>query len=253
MKKLWRKKGNYSSPKTYFHATVGIHGIQTENILNISKEAVKRSSDALKQFPREVITAEEIVRHRLQTFLRVGLATIFFWLSGLLSIGATALAHAAAKDQPTKSKSTSRHRIHNRKFKHIDPNTTMVGTASWYGHGFHNRKTASGVRFDQDALMAAHRTLPFGTLLKVTNMANNKSCIVEVTDRGPYVNHRIIDVSRAAARELGFASAGTTQVTLQVIAPIDISYLHSGLRKYHTFTDVLKTPAIALQTANSVN
>lgn len=235
--------------KTYFRQLV----IQAENIISISKEAVKRSSDALKQFPMEIISAEEIVRHRIQTFLRIGLATAFIWLGGLISIGATAIAQAATKTPPAKSKTALRHR-QNKSFKRSNaPNMSMVGTASWYGHGFHNRKTASGKRFDQNALMAAHRTLPFGTLLKVTNLANNKSCIVEVTDRGPYAKHRIIDVSRGAARELGFADAGTTRVTLQVIAPTDIAYLQSNIRKYHPLTDVLKTPAIALQTATANN
>ena len=175
--------------------------IQPHNLITISKEAVKRSGDALKEFPREVISAEEILRHRVQTILRLALATIFFWLTSLISIGATAFAQVAAKNQPAKTKATARHRHHYKSLKRsADPNMSMIGTASWYGHGFHNRKTASGKRFDQDALMAAHRTLPFGTILKVTNIANNKSCIVEITDRGPFVKNRIIDVSRGAAR-----------------------------------------------------
>ncbi|MDP4220801.1 MAG: septal ring lytic transglycosylase RlpA family protein [Bacteroidota bacterium] len=222
--------------------------IQAENIFSISKEAVKRSGDALKHLPKEVITAEEIVRHRIQTFLRVGLATVFFWLSSLISIGATALAQAATKDQPTKAKTTARHRHRAKTFRHsLDSNTVMIGTASWYGHKFHNRKTASGKRFDQDAFMAAHRSLPFGTLLRVTNIANNRSCIVEVTDRGPFVKNRIIDLSRRAARELGFADAGTAHVILQVIAPTDITSLQPGMRRYQGLSDVLKTSAIALQ------
>ena len=123
----------------------------------------------------------------------------------------------------------------------------MTGTASWYGHGFNHRKTASGKRFDQDALMAAHRSLPFGTLLRVTNLTNNKSCIVEVADRGPFVRNRIIDVSRGAAQALGFSSEGTTQVSLEVIAPPNLSYLHQNLRKKLPLSDVLKTPAIAVR------
>ena len=200
----------------------------------------------LKEFPKEVITAEEIVRHRIQSFLRIALATVFFWLGSLISLGATAIAQVVTKDQPTKTKSASRHRHHYRAFKHsTDPNLSMTGTASWYGHGFHNRKTASGKRFDQDALMAAHRTLPFGTLLKVTNTANNRSCIVEIADRGPYVKNRIIDLSRGAARELGFADQGTAHVILQVITPANLAY--SGVHKYMPLSDVLKTSAIALR------
>src|SRR5437016_128061 len=125
-----------------------------------------RSGSALKVFPKEFITAEEILRRRVQTLLRVVLATIFFWLTSLISIGATALAQAATKDQASKTKSAAKLRVQHKTFKHVtSPNTSMVGTASWYGHQFHNRKTASGKRFDQDAFMAAHRTLPFGTIV----------------------------------------------------------------------------------------
>ena len=225
-----------------------------ENLIHISKEAVKRSSDALKQFPQEVLTAEKMVRRRIQTFLRVGLATVFFWLSGLISIGATALAQTATKDQPAKTKTTARHRHHYKNFKKAgQPNLSMSGTASWYGHSFHNRKTASGKKFNQYALMAAHRTLPFGTLVEVTNNANHKSCIVEITDRGPYAQNRIIDLSRAAAQELGFIGEGTAQVTLQVLNPSNLAYLHYDMRKPLPKSDVLKMPAMAAQTTVSNN
>jgi rare lipoprotein A len=197
------------------------------------------------EFPKGVITAEEILRRRIQSFLRIALATIFFWLGSLISLGATALAQAVTKDQPTKAKSTARHRNHYKSFKRSTDPSTMIGTASWYGHGFHNRKTASGKRFNQNALMAAHRTLPFGTLLKVTNTANNRSCIVEVADRGPFVKNRIIDLSKAAAEELGFADQGTAQVILQVITPSNLDY--ASVHKYLPLSDVLKTPAMAVR------
>ncbi len=198
------------------------------------------------EFPKEVIAAEEIVRHRIQSFMRIALATMFFWIGSLISLGATALAQGAAKDQPTKTKPAPRHRNHYRSFKlSTEPKTVMTGTASWYGHNFHNRKTASGVRFDQYALMAAHRTLPFGTILKVTNTKNNRSCIVEVTDRGPFVKNRIIDVSRGAAQELGFADQGTTQVILEIITPANLAF--SSLKRQVQASDVLKTPAMAIR------
>ena len=216
--------------------------------MSIPSNIIKRSTGALKDFPKEVIAAEEIVRHRIQTILRVCLATAFFWLTGLISIGATAVAQVVTKEKPTKTKTIARQRHHYKTSRHSSvPNTSMTGTASWYGHGFNHRKTASGKLFEQDALMAAHRTLPFGTLLRVTNLSNNKSCIVEVTDRGPFVKHRIIDVSKGAAEELGFSSEGTTQVSLEVIAPANLAYLHSNLRKHLPLSDVLKTPAIAIR------
>lgn len=79
------------------------------------------------------------------------------------------------------------------------------GTASWYGPGFHNRLTANGERFDMHAMTAAHRTLPFGTMVLVKNPATGKSVTVRINDRGPYVKGRIIDLSRAAAQKLGIS------------------------------------------------
>lgn len=90
------------------------------------------------------------------------------------------------------------------------------GKASWYGPGFHGRKTASGERFNQHALTAAHRRLPLGTRATVVNMANGKSIEVEINDRGPYVPGRILDVSKAVAERLGMREAGTAPVRLIV-------------------------------------
>ena len=90
------------------------------------------------------------------------------------------------------------------------------GKASWYGPGFHGRKTASGERFNQHALTAAHRRLPLGTRATVVNMANGKSIEVEINDRGPYVPGRILDVSKEVAERLGMRKAGTAPVRLIV-------------------------------------
>ena len=90
------------------------------------------------------------------------------------------------------------------------------GKASWYGPGFHGRKTASGERFNQHALTAAHRKLPLGTRATVVNMANGKSIEVEINDRGPYVPGRILDVSKEVAERLGMRKAGTAPVRLIV-------------------------------------
>ena len=90
------------------------------------------------------------------------------------------------------------------------------GEASWYGPGFHGRKTASGRRFNQGALTAAHRKLPLGTRATVVNLANGKSIEVEIDDRGPYVRGRILDVSKAVAERLGMKQAGTAPVRLIV-------------------------------------
>ena len=90
------------------------------------------------------------------------------------------------------------------------------GGASWYGPGFHGRRTASGERYDMHALTAAHRTLPFGTLVRVHSLVNGREVDVRITDRGPYAHNRIIDVSRAAAAELGMLGLGFKQVVLLV-------------------------------------
>lgn len=91
----------------------------------------------------------------------------------------------------------------------------QTGVASWYGQGFHGKKTASGERFNMGALTAAHRTLPLGTIVRVTNLRNNKSVFVRVNDRGPYHGGRILDVSQAAANELGFLGQGSTRIKLE--------------------------------------
>lgn len=89
------------------------------------------------------------------------------------------------------------------------------GSASWYGPGFHGRKTASGERFNMYGMTAAHRYLPLGTKVRVTNMDTGKSIVVKVNDRGPYHGNRILDLSKAAARSLGMIKSGTCKVKLE--------------------------------------
>ena len=89
--------------------------------------------------------------------------------------------------------------------------------ASFYGAEHANRRTASGARFDPDRLTAAHPTLPFGTRVRVTNLDNGRSVVVTITDRGPFRRKRIIDVSRRAAKELGFVREGTARVRVEVL------------------------------------
>ncbi|MBI4239191.1 MAG: septal ring lytic transglycosylase RlpA family protein [Deltaproteobacteria bacterium] len=92
-----------------------------------------------------------------------------------------------------------------------------TGSASWYGRYFHGRRTASGERFNQRAMTCAHRHLPFGTQLRVTNLANDRSIVVRVNDRGPFVRGRIVDLSHEAARQLQFIGQGHTKVRLEAI------------------------------------
>ncbi len=99
----------------------------------------------------------------------------------------------------------------------VRPVFSQVGYASWYGPRFHGNETADGERFDMNALTAAHRTLPFNSYVRVTNLANNVSVIVRINDRGPYARNRIIDLSAAAARELGITDGGTARVRLELV------------------------------------
>ena len=97
------------------------------------------------------------------------------------------------------------------------------GYASYYGDKFHGRKTASGERYHKDSFTAAHRTLPFGTMVKVTNIKRGLSVVVRVNDRGPYIRSRKIDLSRAAAKQIGMIGVGVVYVTIeayQVPAPV---------------------------------
>ncbi len=103
----------------------------------------------------------------------------------------------------------------------------MRGIASWYGHEFNRRRTASGVRFNTHEMMAAHRTLPFGTKVLVTNLENHKSCVVEITDRGPYERGRIIDLSYAAAEKIGMAQSGVAPVQLEVLGTSEPSVMEN--------------------------
>jgi rare lipoprotein A len=104
------------------------------------------------------------------------------------------------------------------KARKLEEKPYQVGIASWYGKQFHGRTTASGEDFDMFELTAAHRQLPLGTYVKVTNLRNGKSVVVRVNDRGPYVEGRIMDLSYSAARMLGFYS-GIERVRLDVLKP----------------------------------
>ena len=103
------------------------------------------------------------------------------------------------------------------------PTMMETGLASWYGPKFHGKRTASGEVFNQEKFTAAHRTLPWGSRVKVTNLANGKSVDVRINDRGPFGKGRIIDVSRAAARALGMVGRGITTVRVECLSDSEIS------------------------------
>src|SRR5262250_1784453 len=99
------------------------------------------------------------------------------------------------------------------------PGATQQGIASWYGPGFHGRRTASGEVYNQFDLTAAHQTLPHGTRVRVVNLTNDRSVLVRINDRGPFVDDRIIDLSYAAARQIDMIGPGTAPVRLEIVGP----------------------------------
>src|SRR5437660_1692510 len=102
------------------------------------------------------------------------------------------------------------------------PFTTEIGIASWYGYPFHGRAAANGEIYDMEKLTAAHRTLPFGTWVRVTNTTNNKTVDVRIIDRGPFIAGRIIDLSHAAAQSIELIGPGIAQVRIDVISALAV-------------------------------
>jgi rare lipoprotein A len=123
------------------------------------------------------------------------------------SVGASPIPNHPKSQVPIKAKTT---------LSNSGPKPYQVGNASWYGKKFHGKATASGEDFDMFELTAAHRQLPLGSFVKVTNLRNGKWIIVRVNDRGPYVGHRIMDLSYGAARMLDF-HAGVERVRLDIV------------------------------------
>ena len=99
------------------------------------------------------------------------------------------------------------------------PDEVQVGLASWYGPPYHNRKGADGTIYDENAMTAAHKTLPLGSMVRVTNLSNEQTVVVKITDRGPFVGDRIIDLSLAAAKATGVYRAGVAKVKVEAYVP----------------------------------
>jgi rare lipoprotein A len=99
---------------------------------------------------------------------------------------------------------------------------TESGVASWYGYPYHGRRAANGEIYDMEKMTAAHRTLPFGTWVDVQNLKNSRHVTVRITDRGPFIDGRIIDLSRAAARDIEMIGPGIAKVRLTIVSPPEI-------------------------------
>lgn len=110
------------------------------------------------------------------------------------------------------------------------------GIASWYGPNFHGKLTANGERYNMNDYTAAHKTLPFNTMVQVDNVENGKSVVVRINDRGPYVNNRIIDLSRKAAQRIDMIGSGTASVRLQVVREGDRPIDQQNISSSETFT-----------------
>jgi rare lipoprotein A len=123
----------------------------------------------------------------------------------------TALLFSTLLAMPAQSSAKTRHH------HSASAQKPLVGIASYYGKKFHGRNTANGEVFNNQALTAAHLTLPFGAKVKVTCLKNSKSVIVRINDRGPHVRGRIIDLSYAAAKKIGLVKLGTAKVKLEVL------------------------------------
>jgi rare lipoprotein A len=171
-----------------------------------------------QRLPREPRTGVVIITHRSHQDLRStvcrrkALASI-----GLGILGVAASAALAGNVEASEARHHHRrgHRSHPSQ-ANAPAADKNVGYASYYGPGESSR-TASGERFDPRALTAAHRTLPLGSHVRVTNLSNGRNVVVRINDRGPFIRSRVIDLSRAAAAELDFISRGITRVSIEQV------------------------------------
>jgi rare lipoprotein A (peptidoglycan hydrolase) len=171
-------------------------------------------------------------RSTIRTRMATSLASIP--LAGLVILTAMAVSGCGGYSmsnlfgQPANPYLYSSHRIHQNEYSGELPHTEIV-RASWYGQEFANRKTADGERFNPNALTAASRTLPLGSVVRVTNLKNGRSVYVRINDHGPYVRGRGLDLSRRAAADIGMMNTGVARVK---ITPVSEPY-HSTTHHYY--------------------
>lgn len=166
----------------------------------------------------------------------------------LLLASPLALAHAG----DTKTASSSSRDVWLKRAQ-SNADAFMTGMASWYGADFHNKKTASGEGYDMYTFTAAHRTLPIGTVVRVTDKSNGKSVMVCVTDRGPYVRGRIIDLSYAAAQQIDMKDRGVGKVDLEVVSDPSGTPLQNGQAYFVRFKDDQVGPFYAFADAAAMH
>lgn len=156
---------------------------------------------------------------RIIRFLALGLTLVAVTGCAELELGATAYKGVVGPSQQGTFKVGKPYSVMGRTYYPQETYSyTETGIASWYGPGFHGKRTASGEKFDQNELTAAHRTLQMPSLVRVTNLDNGRSVVVRVNDRGPFSRGRVIDVSEKAAQLLGMKGTGTAKVKLELMA-----------------------------------
>lgn len=140
-------------------------------------------------------------------------------LISLVGCGKKHIASPQGHSTRTKAKASGSYTVWGKRYKTLASSEGFVqyGKASWYGKKFHGRKTANGERYDMYGMTAAHKNLPFGTILRVTNMKNKRSVVVRVNDRGPFVEGRVIDLTHSAAQKLEMLGPGVVSVKLEAI------------------------------------
>ncbi len=142
-------------------------------------------------------------------------------------VGCSSSPRYTTGSTPNRSKSTKKVKSipSNSKNKKVKHRKVMTGISSFYAEDFHGKLTANGEVYDMYGVTAAHKTLPLNTICRVTNLANDKSLILRINDRGPYIKGRILDCSYGAAKKLDFINQGTTNVKIEVIEWGDGKYM----------------------------
>lgn len=153
---------------------------------------------------------------RASTTSHLTLARAAFAGTAIL-LGATSLVLAAPRRAAHRAPRRTPHRTGHRAPTSMPAGGVQVGGASWYGPGFDGRRTASGERFNRNAATLAHRSMPFGTRVRITNLKTGRSAVGRVNDRGPFVRGRIVDLTEGLARQLGISGIG--QVKVEVLGP----------------------------------
>jgi rare lipoprotein A len=173
--------------------------------------------------------------------------TLFVLVSGCV-LGACRKHRAARRSPPSPAPASGASRARPTA-PPAPPGWNETGVASWYGVPYHGRRAANGEIYDMEQLTAAHKTLPFNTQVRVTSLTNGRTVIVRITDRGPFIEGRIIDLSKAAAREMALIGPGIMKVRIEVIGPASHSAASSATQQPATQQPATQEPATLANSA----